>query len=254
MANHEIPTRVLKAIKRKARDEWPGDPEQAEAVIAEEMNFYHQFASFEFGDAARHKDQIVRHAIELDSWDSWESRLSYLQAEVEAFLELQTSNVEGVPDNIRTAFAEGAAAQHPSSFADQLDQIEREVARYRYVQEVRQTVAPIKRLLIEMERLVGGRCYNPSTRNYGPGGIWESEGRSFRYPLTTIPTDDSKSKHWTVPPDLTESELITGYYQVGRNELAIMRSLVDIVRLIEREYGVDLSDSNRSAGRTKSQV
>jgi hypothetical protein len=48
-----------------------------------------------------------------------------------------------------------------------------------------------------------------------------------------------------VHADVPDEELITGYYKVGTNELSIVRAMIDIVRLIECEYGVDLSDRNR---------
>jgi hypothetical protein len=242
----EIPARVLKAIRKKAREDWEYDPEQMEAAIAEEKGCYLRFQNYDFGDATPYKDQMARYAIECDSWNSWENRLSYLEAEAEAFRELRRLKFKGVPGKIVASFVVEATERHPSSFTDRLDDVEHAATQYRYVREVRQTVSPIKRLLIEMEHMVGDRFYNPYTQNYGPGGVWEGEGRSYRYPLTTILNDEQKRKHrGTVHADVPDEELITGYYKVGTNELSIVRAMIDIVRLIECEYGVDLSDRNR---------
>lgn len=41
-----------------------------------------------------------------------------------------------------------------------------------------------KRLLIELAKIVGNEFYNGSIQNWGPGGVFEGEGRSFRYKLT----------------------------------------------------------------------
>jgi hypothetical protein len=41
-------------------------------------------------------------------------------------------------------------------------------------------------LIADLEYLVGNNCYNPKIQNYGAHGIYEGEGRSIRYPLTTL--------------------------------------------------------------------
>jgi len=40
-----------------------------------------------------------------------------------------------------------------------------------------------RQVLVRLESILGNACYNANIQNYGPGGIREAEGRSFRYPL-----------------------------------------------------------------------
>ena len=41
-----------------------------------------------------------------------------------------------------------------------------------------------KRLLIELEDIIGHEFYNAKIQNWGPGGVFEGEGRELRYPVT----------------------------------------------------------------------
>ena len=41
-----------------------------------------------------------------------------------------------------------------------------------------------KRLLIELEEIVGNEFYNANIQNWGPGGVFEGGGRGFRYAVT----------------------------------------------------------------------
>jgi hypothetical protein len=41
-----------------------------------------------------------------------------------------------------------------------------------------------KRLLIELEEIIGHEFYNAKIQNWGPGGVFEGEGRELRYPVT----------------------------------------------------------------------
>ena len=39
-----------------------------------------------------------------------------------------------------------------------------------------------KNLLLTLETIIGSQCYNGNIQNYGPYGVWEGEGRGYRYP------------------------------------------------------------------------
>lgn len=96
-------------------------------------------------------------------------------------------------------------------------------------------IEPIKELLIKMESIIGNECYNQSMQNYGPGGIWEGEGRSFRYPVTLI-VDDKDTKRWNISSDVNAEILMTGRYKFGANELNIFRALGKVVEMLQTEY------------------
>lgn len=95
-------------------------------------------------------------------------------------------------------------------------------------------------LLIELERIIGSRCYNGNIQNYGPGGEHEGEGRTFRYPLTVVGEDDKPFKpDRQVPPlrrELTDREFRSGYYAFGANQLAIMQSLEEVLIYLEEHH------------------
>ena len=98
-------------------------------------------------------------------------------------------------------------------------------------------IEPIKELLIKMESIIGNECYNQSIQNYGPGGIWEGEGRSFRYPVTLI-VDAKDDKRWGISSDVDAEILMTSRYKFGANELNIFRELRKVVEMLQTEYGL----------------
>lgn len=97
-----------------------------------------------------------------------------------------------------------------------------------------------KKLLAELESLVGNTCYNGNIQNWGPGGEWQGEGRSFRYPITFINKDGEKDKRWTTDPSLPLDRMQTGYYAFGANQLHIIRALDKVLSKLENEYGLKI--------------
>lgn len=96
------------------------------------------------------------------------------------------------------------------------------------------------KLLADLEYLIGSNCFNASIQNWGPGGVFEGEGRDFRYPLTVIDNEGAKRKtRYKADPD-APTELITGYYAFGANQLQIMMALDDVVRHLEQNYDLKL--------------
>ncbi|MGO7820476.1 hypothetical protein ACC684_24810 [Rhizobium ruizarguesonis] len=97
-------------------------------------------------------------------------------------------------------------------------------------------------LLEELEYIVGSECYNGNIQNWGPGGVFEGEGRSFRYPVTLV--DDAGNKHkysyktvsMGVPPEL----LARCYYAFGANQLHIMAALEKVLRHLEHHHGLKI--------------
>jgi repressor of nif and glnA expression len=89
--------------------------------------------------------------------------------------------------------------------------------------------------------IVGSNCYNGNIQNWGPGGSYKGEGRSFRYPLRMIDEEGSLRKRKYQPADMfTDEELMSGHYAFGANRLHIMRALDQVISRLEEKYGLDL--------------
>ncbi len=93
-----------------------------------------------------------------------------------------------------------------------------------------------KALLIELESMIGSECYNASIQNWGPGGVFEGEGREFRYPITFRDDEGRKIKKRYVDGDMNADTVLGGYYAFGANELHIMNGLNRVLDYLEREY------------------
>lgn len=239
MSKKEIPKDVLAAIRKAAKEYWGDDDAMVKYRIDTEVEAYKALQDIDFGAAASVRQEILDNAPEGESWSD---RLSFIRSEIEAYEELQ-SGFRGVPKALVRQFKAEAEEEHPGYFNLQRDHVVQAVNAYRYTEEVRARVGPVRDLLIKMEEIVGNECYNGKIQNYGPGGVWEGEGRSFRYPVKVRSGDDVQ-KHWSVPAEIAPEALISGWYQFGSNELSIFRALMKIIEMIESDYGVRLADEN----------
>ncbi|WP_457811896.1 hypothetical protein [Sinorhizobium meliloti] len=239
MKRSDIPKDVMEAIRKTAEEYWDGDADLAKDSVDTEVEAYIALQKIDFGAAARVRKNILDGAAEAA--DSWEDRMSIVESEIEAFQELQ-SGFEGIPDELVEKLKAEAAHEHDNEYGSQRDHVVNGVNAYRYVEELKARIGPVQHLLIKMERIIGDECYNGKIQNYGPGGVWEGEGRSFRYPVKFLDGEET-TKHWTVPGNITPDVLMTGRYQFGSNELSIFRALAKIVEMIESDYGVRLSDA-----------
>jgi hypothetical protein len=50
------------------------------------------------------------------------------------------------------------------------------------------------KVLLQLENIIGNECYNANIQNWGPNGVFEGEGREFRYPITFIDSRGNKVK------------------------------------------------------------
>ena len=183
--------------------------------------------------------QIRRQASE--DWADDPDMLNHMiDEECEAFEELHTMKIENLLTSVLMGLKEAAGREHPMSYSEQLDYVRNEAKRYLYVRKLRKDIEPIKDLLIKIEKIIGSECYNANIQNYGPGGVWEGEGRSFRYPVTVI-VDDKNDRLRTVSPDVESEVLMTGRYKFGANELNIFRALAKVIDLLQDEYGLQLT-------------
>lgn len=93
-----------------------------------------------------------------------------------------------------------------------------------------------KKILSEMESIIGNRCYNGNIQNWGAGGEWLGEGREFRYPITFLEKDLKKDKCGRSAPSMPIQRMRTGYYAFGANRLYIIQALEKILENLEDKY------------------
>lgn len=95
-----------------------------------------------------------------------------------------------------------------------------------------------RKALIQLESIIGNECYNASIQNYGPGGIREADGRAFRYPLMVRLSDQEKQKirNHSVPDNVSDEALRSGYYAFGANQLDVMTALERMLRHLEKHH------------------
>jgi hypothetical protein len=91
-----------------------------------------------------------------------------------------------------------------------------------------------------MESILGNECYNGNIQNYGPGGVRESDGRAFRYPLTLRGKDGAvtKIRDAHVPSATSTEDLLRGYYAFGANRLDVVAGLDKILTFLEQQHGL----------------
>lgn len=97
-----------------------------------------------------------------------------------------------------------------------------------------------KALLVKLESIIGNEFYNANIQNWGPGGVFEGEGREFRYPITFYSKAGEKQKQWRVDETMATDMIKGGYYACGANELHIMNALDKILTYLETEYELDI--------------
>jgi hypothetical protein len=242
MKGSDIPKDVMSEITRYANDNWGDDSDMRKYFVDSESTAYIKLQNYDFGAAISVKKEIIDTVLQLN--ERWEDRLSVIDREIRAYQELQTMRLDGVPNERIQQMKEAAALDHPGAYADQRDYVVKHANDYLYVQNVRAKVGPSTPLLLKMERIIGNECYNGNIQNYGAGGVWEGEGRAFRYPVTFV-RDGKDSKSPTVPSDIAPEVLMTGHYKFGANELCIFRALVKVIEMIEADYCVSLAGSVR---------
>lgn len=234
----KVPPNILAEIKTAAKESWPDDHDMQVYEINSEKEAYRSIADMDFGYASPFRDRIIEWAIEVFS--EWEGRVGFIQNEIDSFAMIQ-ERPDDVPPVVFDELKQKAAIDE-EYFSSQLNVIQGGVAHYRYVRDTREKITPIRELLLRMEAIIGDECYNDNIQNYGSWGVWEGEGRSFRYPVTVL-RDGQSEKRRSRFDDLHAEELLTGHYKFGANELSIYRALVKVIDMLEAEYGLKLPRS-----------
>ena len=163
-----------------------------------------------------------------------------IDTEVDAYQELRTMRPDNIPDSVLAELRQSAEQKHPKDYSEQLQYVEGRIEHYLYVQQLNERIEPIKELLIKMENIIGEECYNANIQNYGPWGVWEGEGRSFRYPITFLVNGEDNKCH-TTNSNIKPEVLMTGRYRFGANELNVFRALEKLVAMLQNEYGLQLT-------------
>ncbi|MFK5980957.1 MAG: hypothetical protein QM488_18960 [Rhizobiaceae bacterium] len=96
------------------------------------------------------------------------------------------------------------------------------------------------KLLAELEAIIGNNCYNGNIQNWGPGGVQYGDGRSFRYPLTTIDQDGKQLKTRGVASIDSPDVLSSGYYAFGANRLNVIAALNKVIKHLEENHGLKM--------------
>ncbi len=228
-----IPDDILSSIRAAAKEAYPSDSEMRAFYIESETEAYAKIMTLDFGPATHLKARIIASAEEYI--DLWEERASFISNEIDAYKALQDVPADVPPEVIEEFKRE--AAEVNDWIVDQRDDIEGRIRQFRYIRDTRAKVEPLRELLTRMESIIGSECYNGNIQNYSAWGVWNGEGRSFRYPVTVLKNGEPEKRRSRFD-DLKPEELITGYYHFGANELSIYRALIKIIDILKAEYGL----------------
>ncbi|HEY0953123.1 MAG TPA: hypothetical protein VGE36_00095 [Roseateles sp.] len=102
-----------------------------------------------------------------------------------------------------------------------------------------------RKLLVQLESIVGNEFYNGNIQNYGPGGVREAEGRALRYPIVFREQDGAKKKirSQAVPGSVQTQVILSGHYVLGANQLDIMAALNRVLAHLEATHGLSIEPS-----------
>ncbi|MCG7866477.1 MAG: hypothetical protein JAY74_08905 [Candidatus Thiodiazotropha taylori] len=239
----EIPESALEQIRAYAKEEWPDDKDMQAYTVKEELDSYRQFEAIDFSAISEPEKQLIIDDAK-NNCDSWGEIVSSVEDEVEALTQLKNLSYPKIDKEIIDEWIESSKEGNENFYQGQLEFIQAKIRQYEVIQETRRKIDPIKKLLIDLEHIVGNECYNSNIQNYGSWGILESEGRSFRYPVKFYNGKTEYKKKY-VTTDIPSEELITGYYPFGANELNIYRALHKVLKYLEKNNGLNLPTHNK---------
>lgn len=233
-----VPDSVIEEIRNAAKEAWPEDKEMQTYTVKEELDAYRNFVALDYsGVSDEEKESLIQEAKE--SFDSWEERVSTIQDELEAIIELKELSSGNQANELYSQWLLEAQSENENYFRGQLEYVQNNISKYEAIQRTRTEIEPLKNILIDIENIIGSECYNGNIQNYGSWGELESEGRSFRYPVKFY-DGENEYKRRTVPRDIPAEQLISGYYPFGANELNIYRALHKVLKYLEAEHGLKL--------------
>lgn len=226
------PDDVYNKIKEIAVKDFPYNYEVQRHTIDMEVDAYHEFVSLSFEGVAENDKLLI--LKESRKSDSWMYKVSVARAALRCLKEISElsqyigqDKVEYIRRKVRKEYKNKNFIIQLSLVLDACRDIKKE-----------NEIESVKNILIDMENIIGNSCYNGNIQNYGSGGVWEGEGRHFRYPVTFEKSD----KKWKVSPEISAKKLMSGHYAFGANQLSIYSALYKIIKYLEKEHGVILKD------------
>lgn len=196
-------------------------------------------------DVAREIQEYCNH----DDDSSWNDTLRSCETEIESYKSIINFHDSEI-DEITARRLINAARTHVTSelssseYSFVFDTFERYLSEFKIIKNISREVEPFRDLLIEMEAIIASECYNGNIQNYSSWGIWESEGRFFRYPVT-FSSPLLEKKEWHIPSRLSTDDLILGRYKFGANNLYIYKALIKVIKYVEEKYEISLADRNK---------
>ena len=146
--NRDIPTAILGQIQQAAKDLWGDDSDMLEDEINTEVEAYLKLQESTFCVPSEVKKEIIDAASEV--FDTWDERLSFVEEEIEAFKALQAIETQAVLGcSVLKKVKEAAMRKHPTGYSYQHNYVENALR-----------IEPVKKLLLKMESIIGGECYN----------------------------------------------------------------------------------------------
>lgn len=114
---------------------------------------------------------------------------------------------------------------------------------------VRPISARRRKLLFELEGMIGNQFHNAHIQNYGPGGVFEGTGRDVRHPITFRKPDGTtvKFKTYVSTNEVPNAIILSGHYVLGANHLAIMSALERVVRHLESRCGLVIEPADEGS-------
>ncbi|WP_423907809.1 hypothetical protein [Candidatus Spongiihabitans sp.] len=113
-------------------------------------------------------------------------------------------------------------------------------------------------MLHDIEYKISSERYNGNIQNFGPGGVWEGEGRSFRYPVRFTNAEGGKEKYRGRVPYtksssdemaycvLGEEQYNSAHYAFGANQLYVLIGIKHAVQMLEKRFNIDFDELLKS--------
>lgn len=233
-----IPEEIFNQIVADAKEEYPNDRQMQKYQILEQKEGYAKIQALDFMQFEHLKTELI--ACAQKNSTCWHDIYGIVREELESFIDIQNFTVDGIEPKIIEDWKEQAVQEDSYSYANQLNILRYLEQKHSSIAHTRKTIDPIKRLLIELENIVGNECYNENIQNYHSWGELESEGREFRYPVTFKNQNSEKYKRKNVLSSIPSEDLITGYYAFGANQLHIYRALYKIISHLRKNYNLQI--------------
>ena len=103
----------------------------------------------------------------------------------------------------------------------------------------------IAKVICDLEEQIGSECFNPNSYD----GWNDVEGCEFRYPvyINTSERDDSEIKTRGIAEAVKPEYVRSLKYKFGSNHLFIGLGIINVLRYLEKRYGLDFNELEKNA-------